>query len=57
MLGRLGFGEIMLILVVLLLIFGAKKLPEMGKSLAEGIKEFKNATKALKEDPPSEKKA
>ena len=43
MFGNLGFGEIMLILVVLLLVFGAKRLPEIGQSLGKGIREFKKS--------------
>jgi len=56
--GNLGFTEILLIAVVLLLLFGPSKLPELGKSLGKGIQEFKKAgrelTEPLKDD--SEKK-
>jgi sec-independent protein translocase protein TatA len=41
--GNLGFGEIMLILVVVLLLFGAKRLPEVGSSIGKGIREFKRS--------------
>jgi sec-independent protein translocase protein TatA len=41
--GNLGFGEILLILVVVLLLFGAKRLPEVGASLGKGIREFKRS--------------
>ncbi len=41
--GNLGFGEIMLILVVVLLLFGAKRLPEIGSSFGRGIREFKRS--------------
>jgi sec-independent protein translocase protein TatA len=41
---NLGGGEIILILAVVLLMFGAKKLPELAKGLGQGIKEFKKAT-------------
>ena len=40
---NLGFGEIMLILVVVLLLFGAKRLPEVGASIGKGIREFKRS--------------
>lgn len=58
----LGWGEIVLILVVVLLLFGAKKLPELAKGLGQGIKEFKKATRdvqedlqrAIEDDPPRE---
>jgi sec-independent protein translocase protein TatA len=41
--GNLGFTEIMLILVVVLLLFGAKRLPEVGSSIGKGIREFKRS--------------
>ena len=40
----LGGWEIVLILAVVLILFGAKKLPELAKGLGQGIKEFKKAT-------------
>lgn len=43
--GRIGPMELVLILVILLVIFGPSKLPELGRSLGRGIKEFKGATK------------
>ncbi len=43
MFGNLGFSEIMLILVVCLLVFGAKRLPEIGSSIGKGIREFKKS--------------
>ncbi|MBF4472799.1 sec-independent protein translocase protein TatA [Flavobacterium sp. 1] len=51
--GRLGVTEILLIIGVLLLLFGGKKIPELMKGLGSGIKEFKNAAK---EDQPADKK-
>ena len=41
--GNLGFTEIMLIVVALLLLFGAKRLPEIGSSIGKGIREFKRS--------------
>ena len=41
--GPVGWQEMILILVVLLLLFGAKRLPEMGRSLGRGMREFKDA--------------
>jgi sec-independent protein translocase protein TatA len=41
--GPLSWPEILIILVVLLLLFGAKRLPEMGRSLGRGMREFKDA--------------
>ena len=46
--GQLGFPELILIFVVALLVFGPKKLPELGKSLGKGLREFKRATEDLK---------
>src|SRR5436305_13701358 len=48
LMGSLGFSEILVIFVVALLVFGPKKLPELGKSLGKGIREFKKATDELK---------
>lgn len=41
--GNLGFSEIMLIMVVVLLLFGARRLPEIGASFGKGIREFKRS--------------
>jgi sec-independent protein translocase protein TatA len=41
--GNMGFMEILLILVVVLLLFGAKRLPEIGASMGKGIREFKRS--------------
>src|SRR4030095_1911335 len=46
----LGGWEIVLILAVVLILFGAKKLPELAKGLGQGIKEFKKATKDVRRD-------
>ena len=47
---NLGFPEIMIILVVALLVFGPKKLPDLGRSLGNGIREFRKGTQGLKEE-------
>lgn len=47
---RLGPLEIALILAVLLLLFGAKRLPEIGRSMGRSIREFRGATKGLADD-------
>ncbi|MBQ5997640.1 MAG: twin-arginine translocase TatA/TatE family subunit [Bacteroidales bacterium] len=54
--GVLGPGQIVLIIVVVLLLFGGRKIPELMRGLGEGVKEFKKATKEddAKEDGPSE---
>jgi sec-independent protein translocase protein TatA len=46
----LGWPEIMGILVVVLILFGAKKLPELARGLGTGIKEFKKATQDVQDD-------
>ncbi|MCB9757599.1 MAG: twin-arginine translocase TatA/TatE family subunit [Candidatus Omnitrophica bacterium] len=43
--GRIGFSELLLILVVVLVLFGAKRLPEIGNSLGKAIREFQKALK------------
>lgn len=45
MFGTLGFWEIALIFIVILLLFGAKRLPEMAQGLGKGIREFRKAVK------------
>lgn len=40
---NIGFSELLLILVVVLLLFGAKRLPEVGSSIGKGIREFKRS--------------
>lgn len=41
MFGNLGFGELMVILVIVLVLFGAKRVPEISASFGKGIREFK----------------
>ena len=63
---NLGFGELLLIFVVIMLIFGASKLPQLGDALGKGIKNFKRSvsgddeidvTPKKEAIPPPEKKA
>ena len=58
-LGMIGGPQIILIIAVVLLLFGGRKIPELMKGLGSGIKEFKNATKEEEEKPKveEEKKA
>lgn len=51
--GRFGVTEILVILAIVLLLFGGKKIPELMKGLGSGIKEFKNASK---DGQPADKK-
>ena len=45
--GNLGIQEMIIILIIALIIFGPKKMPEIGKSLGKGIAEFKKASRDL----------
>ena len=45
MIGRLGVPELMIILVIIILIFGANRLPEIGRGIGKGIRNFKDSTK------------
>lgn len=47
---NIGPGELLVILLIALLVFGPKKLPELGKSLGAGIREFRRGTQGLKEE-------
>ncbi len=47
--GNLGMQEILIIFVLALIIFGPRKLPELGKSLGKGLAEFKRASNELKQ--------
>ncbi|GAB3934298.1 Sec-independent protein translocase subunit TatA/TatB [Larkinella terrae] len=49
-LGSLGGTELLLIGLVILLFFGAKRIPDLMKGLGKGIKEFKDATKDVREN-------
>lgn len=46
----LGFPEILTILLVALVVFGPRKLPELGKSLGAGLREFRRSTQGLKDE-------
>ena len=52
--GRIGMPEILVVLVVVLLLFGGKKIPELMKGLGSGVNEFKKASKG--EDQPANSK-
>jgi sec-independent protein translocase protein TatA len=53
MFGSLGMGELLVILLIVIVIFGVNKIPQLGKGLGEGIKNFKSA---IKDDDDTEKK-
>ena len=48
--GRIGMPELILILVVFVLLFGAQKLPEMGAALGKAIREFKKSLHDVEEE-------
>ncbi len=58
--GALGWPQIILIIAVVLLLFGGKKIPELMKGLGRGVKEFKDASKsegaAKSDESPAEEK-
>lgn len=47
----IGTGEVIVILALALLLFGAKKLPELARSLGKGINEFKKAVQGIDDEP------
>jgi sec-independent protein translocase protein TatA len=54
MFGSLGLPELLLILLIVIIIFGAGKLPQLGKGLGEGIRNFKDSMKG--DEPPKRDK-
>ncbi len=55
--GGLGIGEMILIFLVVLLLFGAKRLPEIGSALGKGIREFKGSVREIENElkvPPEQ---
>jgi sec-independent protein translocase protein TatA len=53
---NIGWQEILLILLIVLILFGAKKIPELAKGLGRGVKEFKKGLKDEIETPEDEEK-
>jgi sec-independent protein translocase protein TatA len=47
--GRIGLPELLIILTIIILIFGANRLPEIGRGIGKGIRNFKDANKETKE--------
>ena len=56
-LGGIGFQELLIIFLLVLLLFGAKRIPEVGKALGKGIREFKRASKEIRADVEVESRA
>lgn len=55
--GRIGAPELIIILVVLLLLFGARKLPDLARSLGASAKEFRKGIQQGSEEEPDEEKS
>ncbi|ERI08413.1 twin-arginine translocase TatA/TatE family subunit [Aneurinibacillus aneurinilyticus] len=55
MLSNIGFPGLILILVIALIVFGPKKLPEIGRAFGQTLKEFKNSTRELTADDDDKK--
>jgi sec-independent protein translocase protein TatA len=53
---KFGVWEIVLVLVVILIFFGGKKIPELMRGLGRGMKEFKDASKGIESGSTEEKK-
>ena len=54
--GNFGTTEILLIVLVILIFFGAKKIPELAQGLGKGIREFRKAAKEVSEDVDTDTK-
>jgi len=50
MIPHLGTGELIIILIIVVLVFGVNKIPQLGKGLGEGIRNFKSSLKSGQED-------
>lgn len=55
--GMPGYGEMFIILLIIVIIFGAKKLPELGSGLGKGIKNFQESFRSSGRDQPKEELA
>jgi sec-independent protein translocase protein TatA len=54
---QIGWTQILLVLVIILILFGAKRIPEMMRSMGQGVKEFKKATKDITSDDEADDSA
>ncbi|MEX1139004.1 MAG: twin-arginine translocase TatA/TatE family subunit [Bacteroidota bacterium] len=56
MFGNIGTGEILLIILFILIFFGAKKIPDLAQGLGKGIREFRKAAREVQDDVERETK-
>ena len=54
--GNIGMTEFIIVMLVVVLIFGVNKIPQLGKGLGEGIRNFKNAVKEIHDEPKDQLK-
>lgn len=54
--GNLGWGEILIIALVVVLLFGGKKIPELMKGMGKGVRSFKEGMKGLSDEEPTAQK-
>lgn len=54
--GNLGWGEILIIALVVVLLFGGKKIPELMKGMGKGVRSFKEGMKGLSNEEPTDQK-
>lgn len=54
--GKIGLTEIILVLLIIVLLFGGRKIPELFKGIGQGMKEFKKASKVEGEDEKEKEK-
>ncbi len=52
--GRIGIWELLVIFLIILLLFGAKKLPEIGRALGKALREFRKTSQEIKDDENKE---
>jgi sec-independent protein translocase protein TatA len=55
MFGSLGLPELLVILLIVIIIFGANKLPQLGKGIGQGLRNFKESVKGEEPPPPNDK--